>query len=441
MGNNRRSCGYRWPRNALFAVVAVMLMVFAAACAGDESAGAGGGTGGDTSANAGGGSCDRSQDPIKIGVVLPLSGQLAQGGAYAKAGYDVGARHVNEAGGIEALGNRCVEMVYGDHQADPANAAQAATELVQRDQVVALSGSYTSATGLTASAAADRLGVPYLQTLGSANEITERGLENVFRNKYNVAMNAVFAYDLLDGLVEEHGCNVQRVALLYENSAYGQGGAQAMKAAAAERGYDIVADVSFKTGTPNLSSQLSRVEQADPDAIVAFVYEGDSVVLLKGMRTLGMDIPYISPGGGLLGEAVPNLGETSEGAIAIAGYAPELETPHNDEVAPELRAAAEAPPNDDVSFAYQGVWLLANALEASGSDEPAALRDALTALTVSDGRAMIIPSESGEFAFDEKGQMSGLQQIALQLQGGEFAPVFPEDYATARLDVEPYANC
>lgn len=415
---------FRFSGRALRASALLVLTAGLAACGGEETTS---GTGGASGACA-------QEDPVRIGVVLPLSGPLAQGGAYAKAGYDVAVEDVNAAGGIEALDGRCLELVYGDHQADPARAAQVTTQLVQRDRVVALTGSYTSPTGLTGSAAADRLGVPWLQTLGSVNEITERGLENVFRNKYNVADNAVAAFEILDFLGEESGKEVTRVGLMYENSAYGKGGAEAMKALAPERGYEIVADVSFATGTPNLSSQVSRVKSSGAQVVVAFDYEPDTVVLLKNMNTLDYKVPYIAPGGGILGKAVPGLGEVSNGVIAIGGYYKDLETPGNEKVGPKLEQAAEAPPNDDVAYCYTGIWLLKNAIEAAGSDDPAQIREALANLQVSEGPAMIVPAESGSFGFDERGQITGLQQIGMQLQDGEFKTFYPDKYATGKLN-------
>lgn len=391
--------------------------------------------GGAVSGQAKGTKCNTDKSSVKIGAVLPLSGALAAGGQYGRGGYDLAARDINKAGGIKGLDGRCVEVVFGDHKGEPARASQMATQLVQRDKVVALSGSYTSATGLTASSAAQRLGVPWLQSVGLANEITERGLDLVFRNKYNTSMASAAAFELFKDLSEKSGKPMTRVALLWENSAYGTEAAKETRAAAKAAGVKLVTDIGFESGTANLTGQLVRVRGAKPDVVLAWDFEPDSIVLLKGMRTLGIDVPFVAPGGGLIGKGVADLGDVSNGVIALAGWSPDLKTPSSASVGRRFADKYGQSMNDDAAACYQATWILAEAASSAKSDKPADIAEALRTMNLDQGPATMVPTTDGKISFGKTGQSPSPALLGLQLIGGEFHTVWPAKYATQEVDL------
>ena len=79
--------------------------------------------------------------PIKIGAVLPFSGGLELFGNQAKIGLDLAVAEINAAGGI--LGSK-VEILYQDDKTDPKTAVERTTQLIQKDQVLAVTGPITS---------------------------------------------------------------------------------------------------------------------------------------------------------------------------------------------------------------------------------------------------------------------------------------------------------
>src|SRR5688572_5540467 len=72
---------------------------------------------------------------VRIGVVLPLSGQFALGGQNAKRGYDLGVEEINKAGGIKALGGAQIELVYADNQGKQDVAIGETERLIQQENV------------------------------------------------------------------------------------------------------------------------------------------------------------------------------------------------------------------------------------------------------------------------------------------------------------------
>src|SRR5262245_20217214 len=99
---------------------------------------------------------------LKVGVVVPLSGQFALGGQNVKRGYDLGAEEVNASGGIKALGGAQMELVYADNQGKQDVAIGETERLIQQDQVSAIMGSWHSPTTIAGTQAAERNKTPWV---------------------------------------------------------------------------------------------------------------------------------------------------------------------------------------------------------------------------------------------------------------------------------------
>jgi len=98
-----------------------------------------------------------AEEKVRIGVVLPLSGQFALGGQNVKRGYDLAAEEINKAGGIKALGGAPIELVYADNQGKQEVAIGETERLIQDEKVAAIMGSWHSATTIAGTQAAERL--------------------------------------------------------------------------------------------------------------------------------------------------------------------------------------------------------------------------------------------------------------------------------------------
>src|SRR5690242_3711041 len=132
-------------------------------------------------------------DSVKIGVLMPLTGNAAAAGQASKAAIEVAADIVNNAhpelanlplattAGLPHLGGAKLDVVFVDHQGNPSLAQQLATRLVTEDKVNALMGAYQSSCTFTATPVAERYGIPFMVGDSSALNITGRGLKWVFR--------------------------------------------------------------------------------------------------------------------------------------------------------------------------------------------------------------------------------------------------------------------
>src|SRR5438067_10202674 len=128
-----------------------------------------------------------AQQTVKIGAIFPLSGNAASAGVHAKAAIEVAIDIINndhpelgnfplaKGAGLPGLGGAKVEVVFADNQGSPATGQNQALRLITEEKVVALTGAYQSGITLTASAIAERYGIPFLTGESVAANLTERG--------------------------------------------------------------------------------------------------------------------------------------------------------------------------------------------------------------------------------------------------------------------------
>ena len=158
---------------------------------------------------------------VKVGVLLPLSGKLAETGADLKRGYEFAVNKINEAGGIKNLGGAKIRLIYADTAGKPEVGAAEAERLITEEKVVALLGAYQSSVTKTSSEVAERYHVPYLNGDSSSPALTERGYKWYFRTFPHDAMFARQHVDFVKWLNDKYGANIKRIAIIHEDTEWG----------------------------------------------------------------------------------------------------------------------------------------------------------------------------------------------------------------------------
>lgn len=192
-------------------------------------------------------------DPVKIGVVIPLSGATADVGEQVRHGYDLAAEEINKNGGV---GGRDIEFVYADHTGNPGVGAREARRLISQEGVVALTGSYESGVTLVVAQTAEQAQVPYLVPYSSATSITESGFKYTFRTRPALPVWSKTMADFLVWQGEHGGKKVSSVGMLVDGTEYGQTAEKAYRAAAGQAGLKVTGSQTFEQGSTNLSPQL-----------------------------------------------------------------------------------------------------------------------------------------------------------------------------------------
>src|SRR5438105_1701943 len=135
----------------------------------------------------------RAADPVKIGILWPLTGNAAAAGQASKAAAEIAADIVNNAhpelaniplaatAGLPNMGGAKLELTFVDHQGNPSTAQQQALRLITQEKVHVLFGAYHSSCSFTATAVAERYGIPFMVGESAALTITGRGFNGTFR--------------------------------------------------------------------------------------------------------------------------------------------------------------------------------------------------------------------------------------------------------------------
>jgi branched-chain amino acid transport system substrate-binding protein len=368
-------------------------------------------------------------DTVKVGVVQSLSGPTAVSGNASLQGARLAVEAINEAGGIKALGGAKLELIPVDAPT-PNTAGTVTQRLISQNKVSAVIGAYFSGTTLAVSEVTERAGVPLI-TFSFADQITGRGYKNVFQvsPKGSVLGAAQFNYAI--DILKEAGKSAEKVAILYEDTAYGASLAQGFRNAAAARGVKIVLDEGYPIGITDATPLISKLRGADADLVFPVSSAlNDSLQVVRSMRQQRVMTPVV---GGSAGYVIPEFGEglgaNAEGILSIA-------TANADQV-PDVSSAYKKKygkfMTHEAMINYASVGVLAKALETAASAKPSDVRDALAKTSLCDAYTKLVPS--GCVKFDDSGLNASAHPIMVQWRGNELVTVYPASDAKTKVNL------
>jgi branched-chain amino acid transport system substrate-binding protein len=363
---------------------------------------------------------------INVGVIVPLSGANAQFGINSRNGIQLVADEINAAGGIKSLGGAKINLVIADSTSTPSTAATVAQRFITQNDVVAILGAFASSLTLAISEVTERREIPLL-TMSFADQLTERGFKNIFQivSKGSVIGKAQFEGTV--AIARAAGEKLERVAIMYEDTAYGTAQAGGLRNAAKAAGVAVVMDEAYPLGITDAAPLINKLRASGAQAAFPVSYLNDSLLLIRAMRQQQLPIPAI---GGAAGYVIPDfakgLGEFAENVLSIS--------PTNYDLAPQYTERFRK------RFGYFMVHealehaaamdCLAQAMEKARSKDPAAIRKALSETTFTEGWASAMTG--GTVKFDEKGLNSRARPVMVQWRKGELVTVWPDDLARAK---------
>lgn len=371
-----------------------------------------------------------AQTTLKIGVLVPLTGNNAADGSRMLRSHELAAKQINDAGGLKNLGGAKVELLVADTQSKPEVSRSETEKLINRGNVAAMIGALGSATTIPAMQVAERAKIPFMISTAVADNLTEQGFKNVFRVSPKGKWAADNAYDFL-GFLKSKGVKVEKLALAYEDGPYGQSVAKNYDTFLSSKGYDIVARESFRTGSSDLNTQVAKIKASGADALLIVSYVDDETVLLRAMAAQQFKPIVIGYGGGHVNQVLLKLGEVVEGSYGIVEWANDVNKASSLAYvkAHETAYKGESPLSNSAQ-AYVSTWAIALAADAAGSIEPQKIRAALASMKLPTGPGTVLPADG--LQFDADGQLA-VRNVVVQIIGGKFVTVFPEAIAAGKI--------
>jgi branched-chain amino acid transport system substrate-binding protein len=238
-------------------------------------------------------------------------------------------------------------------------------------------------------------------------------------------------FDLLDEL-RRKGERVETLALFAEDTLFGTDSANTQRRLAGERGYKIVADITYRANAPSLAEELQQLKAADPDVLLPSSYTRDGILLVKGMGEVGYrPRAILAQNSGFSDRALYDaVGREVVGCITRSAFSPELagKRPAIARVNELFKARAGRDLNDLSARQFTAAMVLAEAINRAKAADGPKVRDALVDTNIP-GDQTIMPWT--RVAFDETGQNRDADPVLLQWTGERFVTVFPSPVAVA----------
>lgn len=377
-----------------------------------------------------------SAEPIRIGVLLPLTGSLASLGNEMNNGYEIARQWINANGGIDG---RPVEFIRTDAP-KPEDAVGAAERLIVEEKVPLIMGSYSSGIAMPASEVANRYQIPYWETGAAIGDLTERGFPYLFRTAgssgrpENSEVQFRFISDVVAPALGKEPADLG-LAFLYENSAFGSSAHDAFVKTMPNFGLSLVSELDYLATTSDLSSAIQNLNQANVDVVITASYVNDSILFLRQSQELGFAPPLIMGGGA--GFTTPDIkdavGPAINGIVATASVPLNITndvlceglTPQYTEWIDLYTAAYGRPPLEHATLGFQGAMVLFQEVLPKATDFSAdAIATAARAVDIEDGCTV------GGFGvkFDETGQNIRAVPTVHQYQDNVIVPIYPNRY-------------
>jgi branched-chain amino acid transport system substrate-binding protein len=311
-------------------------------------------------------------DTVKIGVYLPLTGQMAFGGQLELEGVRMAHKEMPTV-----LGKK-VELFVVDNKSDKVEAANAVKRLIEKEKAVAVIGTYGSSLAMAGGEVAEKAGVPMVGT-SCTNPLVTQGKKYSFRvcfiDPFQGAGAATYAYKDL---------KLKTAALLVDiSNDYSVGLASFFTKSFTKLGGQIVANLKYQAGDQDFTAQLTEIISKKPDVLFIPSYFAEGAIIMKQVKELGAKFQVMG------GDAMDNPQIVEIGGAAVEGFVHTTfpYDPSMKDMSPMAKKFTEnwkkafptKEPNVNAALGYDTYLLVLDAIKRAGKAEPAAITKALAA--------------------------------------------------------------
>lgn len=367
---------------------------------------------------------------VKIGVIMPITGPWARTGTLYVQGAELAARHINEQGGIKALGGATLELLVYDAGDSPETARNAAQRMVaQHNDLSAITGAWLSSFTLAVSEVTERAGIP-LVTVSAADILTERGFKYIFRT---VPTGNAWVEQLMPGVLavsqKALGRLPKTAAMIADSSPSPQTWSKILREnILPQKEIELLVDEVFTPPIADTTALVQQVRRAQPDIMFNIATNTpDLKLFIDKMTEFNLRIPTFFVASALASSEIPQLisHKALDGMlVAINNWG----TPARQSIVDDFKKAYGEPfMAQDSANAYGEMWLIKEAVEQAGVADNEKVAEALRNidLPTDDGVGQLF--YGGRIKFDQSGNRVGAGMMLLQWQSGQPVTVYPPE--------------
>jgi branched-chain amino acid transport system substrate-binding protein len=376
--------------------------------------------------------------PIRIGAPQPMTGPDAPFGDKFKKAYGMAIEEINAAGGVNG---RKLEIVIEDHQAKNALAATVAEKLISSEKVLVMTGGRASGQAMEIASVCQRLKTPYLVDHPSADMITGKGFEWVFRNN---PTGSIYPQAFIDFVKNYPGAMPKSAAVVYDNTLFGKTiGAAVMKELKA-KSVPIVADEAYPVNTLDFKPIMTKVKAHNPDyMLMVAVATTDAILLTRHAKEIGIrPRAFVGFGGGFgVADMHTQLGPLAQNVFSSAAWSGNTNDPKVKAFYDKFHAKYGIWPHEHEVEGYSAIYIIADALKrAKLTGDLEKDRDALRqALLATDMTTVFGKVKFGNWtgplgdAYTNQNIYSPEHSVMAQWKDGQLLNVWPKAFAETAL--------
>lgn len=312
---------------------------------------------------------------VRVGVLLPLTGNTAWAGKTNRIAAQIATEEVNAQ---DLAGGYKIEVVFGDSQCEPRAAHDQAQRLISQEKVNLLVGEWCSSASIAVAQVANDEKIPLLVNISTADNIAKDAgaysFQSSMQNRYTQEREA----EVLQKVFK-----FQSVAIIVENNDFGLTFRKNMLALMEKAGKKIALDITQDRSDTNWYSTITRIPAAKPDLVIVSISAGQAANFVKQYAEAGIAIPLFSDY-----PPPPNIFERQVGAqagkIGLVRAAfflkSDTNTPAQKEFVQKLETRAQKELNEkhdtthwDVA-SYDAIRLVADSLKRGGAKAPEYLK-------------------------------------------------------------------
>jgi branched-chain amino acid transport system substrate-binding protein len=374
--------------------------------------------------------------PVKIGVIVPLSGAWARQGQLVKMGAEPAVAEINAGGGIKALGGAKLELVSLDAGDSPEKAKNAAQRLVaQEPEVVGGMGAWLSSFTLAVTEVTERAELPWF-TLSYADSITSRGFRYVFQSSPTGGTQSLLAMPTIVEIGKAAtGAAPKTAGVVGDNTASPLSFLKPMREGGLEKlGMKVVVDETFTPPLSDATPLVQKIRSARPEFLVFVTTTISDIKVsldkLNEFRLAKGAVPIVANGAHMgAPEVLKNVpADLIEGVMfVVANWQLKGHEKVNEMF---TKATGEPWITQDGLAGYGHTWILKEALERAGVADKIKVAEEVRKLDLKEGPAAV--AFPGGVKFDEAGHRVGAPVVIVQWQGGRPLAIYPLDRALAK---------
>jgi len=367
--------------------------------------------------------------PANISAVEPLVIGIPHSEAYPyaammKNSFEMALEVINKEGGIKG---QPLKLVYANDQGKPKPGEKAVTELVEKAGAVMLVGAYQSSNTIHMARIADKLDKPLLVCTAADDRITQRQWKNVYRlnppaKGYTEGLESFFLSKI----------KPKSMAIVYENSPYGTGGAMRMMWFCRGNNIDLRAIEPYhkeRLSADYFNRIIARLKEDSPDVIYMVSYLKDAALLVKNIRDAKIDSLLVGGAGGFTSQKfIDKAGDNANHLLTATLWTPYLKYPGTKEYYDQYIKKYASTPDYHGAEAYSALMVAADVLKRADSFSPESIRAAL------DKTDLMTPFGPVKFtSYESFERQNSLPTQVLQIINGKFECVWPEAHAASNF--------